>query len=316
MAGVTVFAAVLLPPVFAQVSPDEIHILPRTSPPHQPEPQRTLKTSVDLVLINVTVTDSHDRLIHDLKANDFSLVDGKEPQRIRYFSSEDAPISVAVILDTSGSMGNKIDQVCSAAIEFFRSSNPQDEFAVVSFADKPRLLAHFTDPLEDIESVLRPIQPGGPTALWDAMYVGLNAMRTARYGKKALLVISDGGDNYSHYTQSEIKSVLREADVQVYAIGIFESSPKTPEEKSGRWALDEVTGATGGRLFVAHDSNDLQRAVRQINDELRTHYVLGYVPDKSTRDGKWHKIKVAMNATKSRKLRIYAKKGYYSPVER
>ena len=213
-------------------------------------------------------------------------------------------------------MGNKIEEVCSAAAEFFRSSNPQDEFAVVTFSDKPRLLTHFTDSLEDIESVLHPIQPGGPTALWDAMYVGLNTMRTARYGKKALLVISDGGDNYSHYTQSEIKSALREADVQVYAIDIFERFPKSPEERSGLLALDEVTSTTGGRVFLTHDSNELHRAVRQINDELRTQYVLGYLPDKTKRDGKWHKIKVEMNATKSRKLRIHAKNGYYSSVDR
>ncbi len=316
MAGATVLAAVLVPPVFAQVSPDEIHILPRISAPRQPEHQQTLKSSVDLVLVNVTVTDSHGRLVHDLRASDFLLVDGKNPQHIRYFSSEDEPISVVVILDTSGSMGNKIEQACGAATEFFRSSNPQDEFAVVTFADKPRMLTHFTDSLEDIESVLHFLQPGGPTALWDAMYVGLNAMRAARYGKKALLVISDGGDNYSRYTQREIKSVLREADVQVYAIDIFERFPKSPEERSGLLALDEVTNTTGGRVFLTHDSNELHRAVKQISEELRTQYVLGYLPDKTTLDGKWHKIKVEMNATKPRKLRIYAKKGYYSPVDR
>ena len=316
MAGASIFAAVLLPPAFAQVSTDEIHILPRTSPPRQPEHQHALKSSVDLVLVNVTVTDSRDRLVHDLKASDFSLVDGKNPQHIRYFSSEDAPISVVVILDTSGSMGNKIEQVCSAATEFFRTSNPQDEFAVLTLSDKPRLLTHFTDSLEDIESVLRPIQPGGPTALWDAMYLGLREMRTARYGKKALLVISDGGDNYSRYTQREIKSVLREADVQVYAIDIFERFPKSPEERSGLLALDEVTSTTGGRVLLTHDSNEIHRAVKRISEELRTQYVLGYLPDKTTLDGKWHKIKVEMNATKPRKLRIYAKKGYYSPVDR
>lgn len=316
VASATVLAAVLQQPVFAQVSQDEVHILPSTRLARPVERQASLKANVDLVLVNVTVTDSRDRVVHNLEASDFSLVDGKNPQRIRYFSSEDAPISVTVVLDTSGSMGNKIEEARRAAIEFFRTSNPQDEFAVVTFADQPRLLASFTDSLEDIESILRPIQPGGYTALWDAMYVGLREMRTARYGKKALLVISDGGDNSSRYTQAEIKSVLREADVQVYAIGIFESSPKTPEETSGRWALDEITSATGGRLFVAHDSNDLRRAVRQISEELRTQYVLGYLPDKTTLDGKWHKIKVEMNALKPRKLRIYAKKGYYSPVDR
>ncbi|MBZ5629529.1 MAG: VWA domain-containing protein [Acidobacteriia bacterium] len=316
MASVTVLAAVLRPPVLAQVSPDEVRILPRINAPRQPEHQRAFKSSVDLVLVNVTVTDSHDRLVHDLRASDFLLADDRNPQHIRYFSSEDLPISVAVVVDASGSMANKFEQARSAAIEFFRSSNPQDEFAVVTLSDKPRLLTHFTDSLEEIKSVLQPIQPGGETALWDAVYLGLQEMRTARYGKKALLVISDGGDNSSRYTQAEIKSVLQEADVQLYAIDIFERFPKTNEERSGLLALDEVTSATGGRAFLTHDSNDLHRAVRQISEELRTQYVLGYLPDKSMRDGKWHKIKVEMNATKPRKLRIYAKKGYYSPVDR
>ena len=141
-------------------------------------------------------------------------------------------------------------------------------------------------------------------------------MRKARYGKKALLVISDGGDNRSRYTQGEIKSVLKEADVQVYAIDIFEKYPKTPEEKSGLLALDEVTSVTGGRVFLTHDADELHRAVRQISEELRTQYVLGYSLGQSVRDGKWHKVKVALNVPKSRSLRIYAKKGYYSPVDR
>ncbi len=178
------------------------------------------------------------------------------------------------------------------------------------------MLADFTDSLEDIESVLRPIQAGGHTGLWDAIYVGLREMRKARYGKKALLVISDGGNNHSRYTEGEIKSVLREADVQLYAIDIFERYPKTPEERSGLLALDEVTSTTGGRVFLTHDSNELHRAVRQISEELRTQYVLGYPLDQSARDGKWHKIKVELNVAKSRKLRIHAKKGYYGPVDR
>jgi Ca-activated chloride channel homolog len=314
VAGATVLAAVYLQPVFAQVSEAEVHVLPRTSPARELGRQPTLKANVDLVLVNVAVTDSHDRLVHNLKDSEFVLADDKNPQRIRYFSSEDSPISVAVVLDTSGSMGNKMEEARSAAIEFFRSSNSQDEFAVVTFAEKPRLLAGFTDSLDDIESVLRPIQAGGETALWDAIYAGLNAMRQARYGRKALLVISDGGDNYSRYTQSEIKSVLKEADVQFYAIDIFERFPRTKEERSGLLALDEVTSVTGGRVFLTHDASELHQAVRQISEELRTQYVLGYQPDKSARDGKWHKIKVELNVPKSRKLRIYAKKGYYSPV--
>jgi Ca-activated chloride channel family protein len=311
----TVVVVLLLQPAFAQVFQDEVHIL-ASRPARQAEHGPTLKANVDLVLVNVTVTDSEDRLVTDLAASNFLLLDGKHSQHIRYFSSEDTPLSVVVILDTSRSMRNNLEHVRSAAMEFFKSSNPQDEFAVVTFADTPRLLADFNDSPSGIEAALQPVQADGFTALWDAIYVGLTQMRKARYGKKALLVISDGGDNRSRYTQGEIKSVLKEADVQVYAIDIFERYPKTQEERLGLLALDEVTGATGGRVFLTHDADELNRAVRQISEELRTQYVLGYSPGPSARDGKWHKIKVELNSAKSRKLRIYAKKGYYGSVDK
>lgn len=312
----TLFVGPSPQPVFAQVLEDEVHILAPSKLVRRNEPGPTLKANVDLVVVNVTVTDSEDRFVSSLQASDFAVLDGKHPQQIRYFSSEDAPMSVAVVLDTSRSMRNNLEQARSAAMEFFRYSNPQDEFAVVTFADVPRLQADFTDSPADIEAALQPIQADGYTALWDAIYLGLREMRNAHYGKKALLVISDGGDNRSRYTQGELKSVLKEADVQVYAVDIFERYPKTREEKSGLLALDEVTSVTGGRVFLTHDADELHRAVRQISEELRTQYVLGYSLSQSARDGKWHKIKVGLNCPKSRKLRIYAKKGYYGPVDR
>ncbi|MBZ5645723.1 MAG: VWA domain-containing protein [Acidobacteriia bacterium] len=311
-----VLAVLCVQPLLAQIGQDEVHFLPPSRPARLAEHQATLKTNVDLVLVHVTVTDSKDRIVSNLQAGDFSVLDGKHPQNIRYLSSEDAPISIAVIFDASGSMRNKLDQARDAAIEFFRYSNPQDEFAVVTFADTPRLLAGFSDSVPDIESVLHPIQADGETALWDAVYLGLGEMRKARFSKKALLVISDGGDNHSRSTEAEIKSALREADVQLYAIDIFERYPKTPEERSGLLFLDEVTSLTGGRVFLTHDSNELHRAVRQISDALRTQYVLGYLPGQSARNGKWHKIKVELKHPNPRKLRAYAKKGYYGSFDR
>ena len=312
---VLVIGGIFLQPVVAQVPNDEVHILPRSAVVRNPEAP-AFKSNVDLVLVNVTVTDSEDRLVNDLHASDFSVLDGKRPQQIRYFSSEDAPISIAVILDTSHSMGIKLEQAREAALEFFSYSNPKDEFAVVSFADTPRMLAEFTDSEAEIESALRPVEAAGQTALWDAVYVGLKEVGRAHYSKRAMLVISDGGDNHSRYTEGEIKAILKEADVQVYAIDLYERYPKTPEEKSGFLALDEVTSVTGGRVFLTHDSNELHRAVKQISDELRTQYVLGYLPGQAVHDGKWHKIKVELKVPKSRKLRAHAKKGYYGGVDR
>ena len=267
------------------------------------------------MLVNVTVTDNRDRLISNLRVGDFSVLDDKHRQHIRYFSSEDAPISVVVVLDSSGSMRNRFEQARSAATEFFQCSNPLDEFSVITFADTPRILAGSHDSLSEIESGLSRVRPGGETALWDAVYLGLQQLRSARYPKKALLLISDGGDNHSRYSQSEIKSVLQEADVQVHAIYIFESFPRRREETSGLLALDEVASTTGGRVLLTHDASELQRAVRQISDDLRSQYVLGYLPGPSARDGKWHRIKVELNVPTSRKLRAYAKKGYYGLVE-
>lgn len=309
----TVLATPFKQPAFAQVLQDEVHILPPLRPARQDERRPTFKANVDLVLVNVTVTDSEDRLVNNLRAGDFAVRDGNRFQQIRYFSSEDAPISVAVILDTSRSMRNNLEQARGAAMEFFRYSNPQDEFAVVTFADTPRLLADFTDSPGDIDAALQSVPAEGYTALWDAIYLGLREMRKARYGRKALLVISDGGDNRSRYTQGEIKSILKEADVELYAIDIFERYPKTPEEKSGLLALDEVTSATGGRVFLTHDEVELHRAVRQISDELRTQYVLGYSLDQSARDGKWHKVKVELNVPKSKNSRSMPRRGITAP---
>jgi Ca-activated chloride channel family protein len=315
IAALSVVAVVSLRPAFAQSASDEVHTLPPPSPGRQTGQRPLLKANVDLVLVNVTVTDFKDRVISNLRASDFSVLDDRHRQQIRYFSSEDVPLSLVVVLDSSGSMRNKFDQARSAATEFFQCSNPLDEFTVITFADRPRVLAESHDSLSEIESALNGVQPGGETALWDAVYLGLQQLRSARYTKKALLLISDGGDNHSRYSQSEIKSVLQEAGVQLYAIYIFESFPRRREETSGLLALDEVASTTGGRVFLIHTTSELHQAVRQIGDELRNQYVLGYLPGPSLRDGKWHRIKVELNVPKSRKLRAYAKKGYYGFVE-
>jgi Ca-activated chloride channel family protein len=301
--------------LFAQAAYGQVHIVPATPLMRHPDEQTVVKTNVDLALVNVTVTDPDGRIVHDLAAQDFSVLDDKRPRRIKYFSCEDAPISLAIVLDASSSMETSFDEVRKAAVEFFRASNPQDEFALISFADQPRVIAGFTDVSAELDPLLWPLRPGGHTALWDALYLGLRQMRSARYPTKALLVISDGGDNHSRFTESEIKSVVKEADVQVYAIDLFKAYPKTTEEQSGLLWLDEVTTASGGRAFMVHNPDELHRAVAQISLELRNQYVLGYSLPHTDRDGKWHKIKVEVNPSKKGRFRVYAKKGYYGPGE-
>jgi Ca-activated chloride channel family protein len=277
---------------------------------------RPIQVDVNLVLVPVTVTDPMNRLVTGLEKDNFQLYDGSQAQLIRHFSSEDEPISLGVIFDLSGSMHDKIDKSKQAVIEFFKTANPQDEFFVITFNNKPELLADFTTSIEDIQGKLVYTVPKGRTALLDAIYLGMNKMKQAKHPKKALLIISDGGDNSSRYTEGEIKNLIREADVQIYSIGIFDNSPATAEEKYGPYMLNEISENTGGRLFRIDDVNELADVATKIGIELRNQYVLGYRPTNPARDGKWRKIKVKLNPPKGLPpLIVHAKTGYYAPSE-
>ena len=277
---------------------------------------KPLRKDVDLVLVPVTVTDPMNRLVTGLEKENFELTDSGKPQEIRHFSSEDAPISLGVIFDISGSMADKIDKSREAVVEFFRTANPQDEFFLITFSEKPEVLVDFTSSVEDIQGKLVYAVPKGRTALLDAIYLGMNRMRRAHYERKALLIISDGGDNHSRYTEGEIKSMVRESDVQIYGIGLFDLNFKTPEEREGPALLSDVTEVTGGRTFTISSPNELADVATKIGIELRNQYVLGYRPTNPVRDGKWRKIKVKLNPPKGLPpLHVYAKTGYYAPTE-
>ncbi len=308
---------------------NDVHVTPRAakaSAPDTPKPSVTdptlkthtkpLKVEVDLVLVPATVTDPMNRLVTGLDQVNFELYENGQRQEIKHFSSEDAPISLGVIFDMSGSMGNKIDKSKEAVVEFFRTANPDDEFFMIGFADKPQLMADFTSSIEKIQGQLVYTVPQGRTALLDAIYLGINKMKQAKHPKKALLIISDGGDNHSRYTESEIRSMVKEADVQIYAIGIFDSSPSTEEERSGPAMLSEITDVTGGRTFTIDNPNELADVATKIGIELRNQYVLGYRPKNPVRDGKWRKLKVKLIPPKGLPpLHIYFKTGYYAPTE-
>ncbi len=300
-----------------------VHIQPRKNP-EVPKPAiddpslktntKPIKVDVDLVLVPVTVTDRDNRMVTGLEKENFTVLEANSMQEIKHFSSEDAPISLGVIFDMSGSMSNKIGKARDAVVEFFKTANPQDEFFMVAFADKPELVADFTQSVEDIQGKLIYTVPKGRTALLDGVYLALNKMRDAKHNKKALLIISDGGDNRSRYTDSEIKSLVKEADVQIYAIGLFDDVRPTPEEVRGPYLLSEITDVTGGRTFPVSDINDLADTAIKIGVELRNQYVLGYRPSNKTRDGKWRKLKVKLNPPKGLPpLNVHAKTGYYAP---
>jgi Ca-activated chloride channel family protein len=277
---------------------------------------KPFRVDVDLVLVPVTITDPMNRLVTGLDKENFVVMDNGEKQAIQHFSNEDAPISLGVIFDTSGSMQNKIQKARDAIGEFFKTSNPEDEFFLIAFNDKPALLSDFTNSVDQLQGQLVYAIPRGRTALLDAIYLGLAKMREARQQRKALLIISDGGDNRSRYTESEIKSMVREADVQIYAIGLFDSSPRSDEERYGPQLLSEITDETGGRTFTVDDPNELPDVAGKIGTALRNQYVLGYRPSHPAHDGKWRKVKVRLNPPKGLpQLKVYAKTGYYAPTE-
>jgi len=316
-----------LPPnALAQTPIDDVHVAPRLESP-KPSPNdlidpslkthtKPLKAEVNLVLVPVTITDPLNRLVTGLDKENFQLFEGKDAQEIRHFSSEDAPVSIGVIFDMSGSMVSKIERAREAVIEFFKTANPQDEFFMVAFADKPQEIADFTSSVEDIQGKLVYTVPKGRTALLDAIYLGVSKMRQAKYQKKALLIISDGGDNHSRYTEGEIKSTVKEADVLIYAIGIYDHYMATPEEALGPALLGDIAELTGGRSFTIDNPNDLGDVATKIGIELRNQYVLGYRPKNPGHDGKWRKIKVKLLPPKGLPpLKVYAKTGYYAPSE-
>jgi Ca-activated chloride channel homolog len=274
---------------------------------------KPFQVPVDLVLVNVTVTDDWNRIVTGLDKENFTVMEGNKPQEVRHFSNEDAPISLGVIFDMSGSMSDKVAKARAAVIEFFKTANPQDEFFMITFNNRPELRADFTKSIEDVQGKLVYTVPEGSTALLDAIYMGINKMKDAHNAKKALLIISDGGDNHSRYTEGEIKSMVKEADVQIYAIGIFDQAPVQPEEIAGPALLTEVTEVTGGRMFTVSNPSELSDIATKIGIELRNQYVLGYRPSNRNKDGHWRKIKVKLLPPKGLPhLNVYFKTGYYA----
>jgi len=271
-----------------------------------------LRADVDLVLVGVTVLDRDDRAVSGLRSSSFVVLENKVPQPIRYFSQDDMPLSVVLVLDTSGSMADKMEYARRAALEFLNASNAGDEIAVVTVASQPRVKNMFGDSLSQIRETVDYAQADGTTSLWDSVYVGMQRLRSASLSRKAMVIISDGGDNSSRFTEGSLRRMLQEADVQVYGIGFFDSFPRTQEAKRGPLWLEDVTNATGGRLLIAHDAVGATAAALKISDELRSQYVLGYYPRDSKPGGKWRNIKVQIKSDQSSKLRLYAKKGYYS----
>ena len=280
-----------------------------------------IRVETDLTLIPVTVTDPMGRIVTGLDKENFFISEKGStgqwaPQAIRTFSMEDAPVSLGIILDLSGSMISKFNRARQSVHAFLRTSNPQDEFFVIGFNDRPELLDDFTSSVDQIDARLDLVKPGKRTALLDAVYFGVNKMKDAKYARKALLIVSDGGDNRSRYTEGELKSVVRESDTQIYAIGIFEQYAPTTEEQLGPLLLNDLCEETGGRLFRVDDLSQMADVAEKISDEIREEYVLGYRSSDLKRDGKWRKVKVQLEPPPGLPtLTVHARSGYYAPSQ-
>ena len=329
-------AVILLPRAPAQDNPlDKPHVTPPpTSTPATEAPAGTeapaatgpdalkihpgtrIRMNVDMVLVPITITDPMNRLVTGLEQDDFQVFEGNGQQKIASFAAEDAPVSIGIIFDLSGSMSSKLVRAKESILEFIKTANPQDEFFVIGFNDRPELIEDFTSSVEDIQARLATVQSGHRTALLDAIYYGLVKMRDARHERKAILLVSDGGDNRSRYTENEVRSQVREADVEIYSIGIFDPYAATPEERTGPQLLNEISEETGGRLFRVDDLAEMGDIAEKISTELRNQYVIGYRPKNLTRDGKWRKVKVKVNPPPGLPpLTVHARTGYYAPLQ-
>lgn len=281
-------------------------------------PQSTLRVDTNLVLVPVSVCDPTNRPVTGLEREHFKIFDDRIEQTVTHFAMDDEPVAVGLVFDVSGSMGPKLRLARLAAAQFFKTANAGDEFFLVQFNDTPRLTAKLTPNYEQIQNQLTFAQSKGRTALLDAIMLAMHEMKKSRKNRKALLIISDGGDNSSRYTESEVRRIVRESDVLMYAIGVFEPSGmrgRTMEEASGPGLLNDMAEQTGGRHFPA-DANELPDIAAKIGIELRNRYVLGYSPSDGQRDGRFHKVEVKLTPPRGLpKLSAHWRTGYFAPAD-
>jgi Ca-activated chloride channel family protein len=315
----------------AQDNPlDKVTVEPPAPKPPPPDPNAPLegkdalqartneriRVDVNLVLIPVTVTDPLNRLVTGLERENFFIYESNAPQKIKSFAAEDTPVSIGIIFDLSGSMTNKILRARDSIIEFLRTANPQDEFFVIGFNDRPELIEDFTSSVDDIEARLMSVRAGKRTALLDAIYFGVNKMKQAKNERRALLIVSDGGDNRSRYTENEVRNIIRESNVQIFSVGIFDQYAATPEERTGPVLLNDISEETGGQLYRVDDISDMGDIATKISAELRNEYVIGYRSEDSRKDGKWRKVRVRLEPPPGLPpLTVHARTGYYAPLQ-
>ena len=281
--------------------------------------QESIRVNSELVLIPVSVLDNRGKPVVGLQKDSFTLLDNDTEQVITHFAIEDAPISVGFVVDASASMVGKMEKSREAVKRFLNTANSEDEFFLVRFNSRADLVVDLTRDADELQKGIKFIQPSGTTALLDAIRFSISQMKKAKNVRKSLVIVSDGGDNSSRYTTTDLRHLVREADVQIYAIGIFDPvdmRSRTPEETSGPALLREVTTQTGGRLFEADNINQMPKFALELSRAIRTQYLLGYAPNFPRHDGKYHHVEVKLVQPKgSGNLKASWRRGYYSLAE-
>jgi Ca-activated chloride channel homolog len=278
------------------------------------KPDSNIRVDSNLVLVPVTVCDPLNRPITSLQKDNFHVFDDGVEQTISHFSRDDEPVAVGLVFDTSASMSSKLYTSRLAVEAFFKTANPEDEFFLIEFNDQAKLVTPLTGDVERIQDEVLRAPTKGHTALLDAVYLALHEIKKSGKSRKALLIISDGGDNNSRYTQTEVKGVIQETDVIVYAIGIFGGRRRSLEEASGPALLHKLTEPSGGHMISVRDIVQLPYIAAKIGNELRNRYVLGYSPTDQQQDGHYHRVKVKVNQPSgSPPLRAFWRMGYYAP---
>lgn len=312
---VTAFLLLALPAMMLARAGSQDRQEPATDKPEKQQTS-TLKIDVELVLVNATVTDQLNRYVSGLEAEHFQIWEDKFEQKIEYFSAEDVPISVGVIFDVSGSMKDKISTAREAAATFLKSGNPEDEYFLVEFANRPEVAADFTTDITKLQSQLIVTPAKGMTAMYDSVYLGLEKLKEGTNPKKALLLITDGEDNRSRYTFQNVKEFVKEQDVQIYGIGIVDDwNSQLGAGKTGRAMVEELAELTGGGAFFPNSVYELEDICTKIAIELKNQYVIGYHSTNEAKDGKWRKLRLKVNPPKGiQRLNVRAKQGYYAPT--
>jgi Ca-activated chloride channel homolog len=308
--------ALALAVAFALFAAGQATITPRPKPtPKEDEPHRSdIRVTTQLVLIPVSVNDPLNRPVSGLEKENFRLYDDKVEQTITHFAMDDESIAAGLVFDTSGSMGDKLRRSRMAASTFFHIADPDDEFFLVEFDSNPRLAVSLTRDTGKIEEELTFSRSKGSTALLDAIYMALQEMHKSKKNKKALLLITDGGDNHSRYSYQEVNRLVQESDTLIYAIGVF-GGGSTPEEAGGPELLTHIAEQTGGRMFLAN-SYELPDMAKRIGIELRNRYVLGFSPTNQAHDGKYHHITVKMLPPRGLPpLQAHWRTGYTAPEQ-